>query len=109
VPEHGFTHRALSLGARDAGLLDISPSALPDGAFSLIRYHLHTQRLALAEKSNDVFRRDHAPLGVGAKVAALTWERLMANRDIIHQWQEVRRSAPDNGGSADIGLFRPLL
>jgi len=88
VHEHGFTHRALSLGARDAGLLDISPSALPDGAYSLIRYHLYTQRLALAAKSRHIFQGEDAPVGVGAKVTALTWERLMANREVIHQWQE---------------------
>ena len=90
VPEHGFSHRALSLGARDAGYLDISPSALPDGTFSLIRYHLVTQRLALAEKSKKLFEREDSPPGVGAKVAALTWERLLANKDVIHRWQEVR-------------------
>lgn len=90
VPEHGFSHRALSLGARDAGYLDISPSALPDGTFSLIRYHLVTQREALAERSQTLFGRDGAPTGVGGKVAALTRERLLANKDIIHRWQEVR-------------------
>lgn len=90
VPEHGFSQRSLSLGARDAGLLDISPSALPDGTFSLIRYHLVTQREGLAERSRHIFERDSAPSGVGAKVAALTWERLLANKDVIHRWQEVR-------------------
>ncbi|KFH42898.1 Ubiquinone biosynthesis protein-like protein [Hapsidospora chrysogenum ATCC 11550] len=88
VPEHGFSHRALGLGARDAGYLDISPSALPDGTFSLIRYHLITQREALAERSQTLFGQDGAPTGVGGKVAALTWERLLANKDIIHRWQE---------------------
>ena len=29
------------------------------------------------------------PMGVGFKVKALTWERLMDNREIIGQWQEV--------------------
>lgn len=90
VPEHGFTHRALSLGARDAGLLDISASALPEGPFGLIRYHLLTSREALAARSQDLFEKEDAPRGVGGKVRALTWERLMANRDVIHRWQEVR-------------------
>lgn len=90
VPEHGFSHRAFSLGARDAGYLDISPSAIPDGTFSLIRYHLVTQRQALADRSNKLFEREDAAPGVGAKIAALTWERLLANKDVIHRWQEVR-------------------
>lgn len=88
VPEHGFTHRALSMGAKDAGLLDISASALPEGPFALIRYHLVTSREALAEKSRDLFEGDHAPGGVGGKVRALTWERLLLNRDVISRWQE---------------------
>ncbi|KAF4121560.1 ubiquinone biosynthesis protein COQ9 [Geosmithia morbida] len=82
VPEHGFTHRALGLGARDAGYIDMSPAGLPEGVFSLIRYHLVTRREALA----DVVVPEGA--GVGVKVAALTWERLLANKDVIHQWQE---------------------
>lgn len=86
VPEHGFTRRALGLGARDAGLIDMSPAALPDGVFSLIRYHLVTRREALADKAAQL--DDGA--GVGARVSALTWERLLANKAIIHQWQEVR-------------------
>ncbi|KAK4082614.1 hypothetical protein Purlil1_11156 [Purpureocillium lilacinum] len=91
VPEHGFSQRALGLGARDAGLLDISPSVLPDGAFSLVLYHLVLQRQALAAQAQRLFgtqSSDAAALGVGAKVTALTWARLMANKDIIHRWQE---------------------
>lgn len=89
VPEHGFTQQALSLGARDAGLLDISPSALVDGPFSLIRWHLVTQREALKGRSEVIFEKEGAPGGVGGRVAALTWERLRRNKDIIHRWQEV--------------------
>ncbi|VUC23656.1 unnamed protein product [Clonostachys rosea] len=88
VPEHGFTQTALTHGARDAGLPDISPSVLTNGPFTLIKYHLITQRQALAERSRQLFERDDAPAGVGGKVAALTWERLLANKDIIHRWQE---------------------
>lgn len=94
VPEHGFTQRALSLGARDVGLLDISSSALVDGPFSLIRWHLITQRQALAWRSRELFEGENAPLlGVGRKVAALTWERLLGNKDVIHRWQEVCTNA----------------
>lgn len=91
VPEHGFTHRALSLGARDAGLLDVSPSALVDGPFSLIRWHLLTQRGMIEVRARELGFgvEGETPVGgVGARVAALTWARLMGNKDIIHRWQE---------------------
>ncbi|KAF7545710.1 hypothetical protein G7046_g9498 [Stylonectria norvegica] len=87
VPEHGFSQRALGLGARDAGYLDISASVVPDGAFSLIRYHLVTQREALAPRSQEMFQGDDSP-GIGRKVEALTWERLMGNKDVVDRWQE---------------------
>lgn len=100
VPEHGFSQRALGLGARDAGFLDISPSVLPDGPFSLIRHHLVAQRQALASRSHGLFdgqAGDEHAMGVGAKVAALTWARLMANKDVIHRWQEVHaHQSPGN-------------
>ena len=85
MPEHGFTHRALSLGARDAGLLDMSPSALIDGPFCLIRWHLLTQRAMMTGRAREL----DETLGVGRKVAALTWARLLGNKDVIHRWQEV--------------------
>lgn len=31
-------------------------------------------------------------MGVGQKVKALTWERLMGNREVVGRWQEVCRS-----------------
>ncbi|KAI1857389.1 uncharacterized protein JN550_013207 [Neoarthrinium moseri] len=92
VPEHGFTQHALSLGARDAGYLDISTSLLPAGPFSLIKYHLVTKREALAPKSAGIFGGPAAAqaqaVPVEAKVERLTWERLQENRDVIHRWQE---------------------
>lgn len=88
VPEHGFSARALGLGARDAGYLDISPSVLPDGAFNLIRYHLVSQRQSLAGRSQELFKHQES-LGPGARVAALTWARLLGNKDVIQHWQEV--------------------
>lgn len=96
VPEHGFSHRSLNLGARDAGYLDISPSALSDGVFSLIRFHLVRQRLALAGKAQSIFETSDqgtSSNGVGFKISSLAWARLMANGDIIHKWQEVRLPA----------------
>lgn len=105
VPDHGFTHKTLSLGARDAGYLDISTNVVPEGPFSLIKYHLVSKREALAPRSAEIF---NAPVGgadgatpdaaagtrgqlltVPERVERLTWERLLANRDIIHRWQEV--------------------
>jgi ubiquinone biosynthesis protein COQ9 len=96
VPEYGFTQRALALGARDAGYLDISTSLLPDGAFSLIKYHLVTKREALAPKSEALFGGAAAAasspastVSVDDKVERLTWERLLENQNVIHRWQEV--------------------
>lgn len=87
VPEHGFSLRAIGLGARDAGYPDISSGILPDGQFSLIHYHLVAQRERLADRSRELLE-DDSLTSVGDKVAALTWERLVGNRDIIHRWQE---------------------
>lgn len=87
VPTHGFTDDALSLGAKDAGYLDVTVQLFPRGAFDLINYHLVKQRLAL---KNNVQFPEGAPLGLGAKVRTLAMARLRANADIIHQWQGVR-------------------
>ncbi|KAI0441796.1 ubiquinone biosynthesis protein COQ9 [Xylaria telfairii] len=91
VPEHGFTQHALSLGARDAGYLDVSTNLLSEGPFSLIRYHLVTQREALALRLEAMFTDTSAAAAtttVPARVERLTWERLLGNRDVNHQWQE---------------------
>jgi ubiquinone biosynthesis protein COQ9 len=88
VRELGFSQKALGRGARDAGYLDISASVIPDGAFGLIRYHLTTQREALATRSKEIFADTDQP-SVAARVEALTWERLMGNKEILGRWQEV--------------------
>ncbi|KAI1773713.1 ubiquinone biosynthesis protein COQ9 [Hypoxylon cercidicola] len=91
VPEHGFTAHTLSLGARDAGYLDISTNLLPEGPFSLIRYHLVTQREALAPRSAAAFRDEAgevSSLQVPDKVERLAWERLQGNKEVNHRWQE---------------------
>ncbi|KAK4041004.1 hypothetical protein C8A01DRAFT_45730 [Parachaetomium inaequale] len=94
VPAHGFTPEALALGARDAGLLDISPAVLPDGGvFALIRWHLHAQRAALAGKVGDIVAAAEggaAVMTVGEKVEALTWARLRGNVEggVVARWQE---------------------
>src|SRR4051812_21647016 len=47
VPEHGFTLSTLSLGAQEVGYIPAAINLFPRGAFSLVHYHLYTQRLAL--------------------------------------------------------------
>ncbi|KAH8198235.1 hypothetical protein TruAng_007578 [Truncatella angustata] len=91
VPEHGFSQHALALGARDAGYLDMSATILPNGPFSLIKYHLVTKREGLVPKSKDIFApgAEAERLPTNDKVERLTWERLLENRDVIHRWQEV--------------------
>lgn len=89
VPEYGFSSQALSLGAKDAGYLEVSVRLFPRGAYDLINFHLLTQRLALKDR---VQFPANAKLSVGKKVRVLTLERLKANKDIIHQWQGVSRT-----------------
>ena len=84
VPEHGFTDKALSLGAKDAGYLDISIQLFPRRSFDLINYHLVTQRLALKDRVQ--FPED-VKLGVGRKIRTLAMTRLRGNKEIIGQWQ----------------------
>ncbi|KAF8866080.1 ubiquinone biosynthesis protein COQ9 [Acephala macrosclerotiorum] len=89
IPSHGFTLTSLSLGAKDAGYIDASTNLFPQGPFALVHYHLLTQRLGLAEKTDILERAVGAkPLGTGAKVKKLTWERLMGNKQVVHRWQE---------------------
>ena len=85
VPLSGFTTLALSRGAEDAGYLDVSTNLFPRGSFDLINYHLVTQRLALKDR----VQFPDPSIGVGAKVRALALQRLKANKDIVHRWQEV--------------------
>ncbi|KAK0263848.1 hypothetical protein B0A54_02644 [Friedmanniomyces endolithicus] len=87
VPLHGFTQESLSLGAKQAGYLDISSNLFPNGAFDLVKYHLVTQRLAL--KSRIHFSND-TKMGVGRRVRSLVLERLRANVDagVVGRWQE---------------------
>ena len=86
VPNHGFTDSALTLGARDAGYLDVSTNLFPRSAFDLINYYLVTQRLALKMQ----IQFPDAKMGVGARVRALAVQRLRANKAVINHWQEVR-------------------
>lgn len=88
VPASGFTPTALALGARSAGLLDISPTILPRGVFSLILFHLVTRREALASQAAAAI----PPAGTLAeRVEALTWARLKGNEEagVVGGLQEV--------------------
>ncbi|TKA83695.1 hypothetical protein B0A55_00265 [Friedmanniomyces simplex] len=86
VPLHGFTEEALSLGAKEAGYLDISSNLFPKGAFDLVTYHLVTQRLGLKDR----IQFHDEKIGVGRKVRSLVLERLRANVDagVVGRWQE---------------------
>jgi len=94
VPEHGFSRQALALGARDAGYLDVSANLLHDEAFSLVRWHLATQRRALADRALALYGAGRPAAGVAEKVERLTWERLQGNRAVIARWQEVGPDPP---------------
>lgn len=97
VPEHGFSAESLAIGARSAGYLDISTTILPEGTFSLIRYHLVKQREALAARRDAALFGDQRqnsnsnPTSISAKVEVLTWERLQGNTQVISRWQEVSK------------------
>lgn len=104
VPQYGFTQEALTLGAKDAGYLEVSVQLFPRGVFDLINYHLVTERLALKDR---VQFPDDVKLGVGRKVQTLAMARLRANKDIIHQWQGVSSSKhnPHNAADSDLGTW----
>ena len=93
VPMHGFTDASLSIGAREAGYLDVTVNLFPRGSFNLVNYHLVTKRLALKKVlDTQAAKDDGGPFkgqGVGTRVRFLALERLMANRPVIHRWQEV--------------------
>lgn len=92
IPSHGFTPTTLALGAQRVGYAPASTNLFPKGVVSLIEWHLEVQKNALASKAETIFSEDLQPggraPGVGNKVKALTWQRLLANKDIISRWQE---------------------
>lgn len=92
VSTQGFTTAALSHGARDVGYVDASINLFPAGAFALVNYHLVAQRLALADYHSTTAKQQ-AGGGVAEQVEALAWQRLQANKPIVHRWQEVRSSS----------------
>lgn len=84
VPTHGFTTTSLTQGARDAGYLDISTNLFPTGSFSIVNYHLVTQRLALAKHTSSL----DPQTDITARIRSLALHRLHANKSIVHRWQE---------------------
>ncbi|MCJ1274032.1 Ubiquinone biosynthesis protein coq9, mitochondrial [Puttea exsequens] len=94
VPSHGFTATALTKGAREAGYLDVSTNLFPAGAFAIVKYHLVSQRRALAKHAAPVTERPNVP----ANIKSLALKRLHANTPIIHHWQSAlaQLSTPKN-------------
>ena len=101
VPKLGFTVDALAQGARDAGYRDLSINLFPAGPFALVRYHLITQRRALATKQVE---QDPS---VDSKIRSLALERLRANITVIDRWQEVRM--PERLGRTCADIFSQAL
>ena len=91
VPQLGFTRDALTLGARDAGFLDVSVQLLPRGEFDLILFWLASRRgLLRAAVDNGLFRKNGPrELSVEQKTKMLVMERLRMNADVRNQWQDV--------------------
>ncbi|RHZ44191.1 uncharacterized protein CDV56_103222 [Aspergillus thermomutatus] len=91
VPKHGFTVEALTLGARDAGFLDVSVQLLPRGEFDLVLFWLASRRGLLRGKvENGLFEKiasQGKALSVEEKTKLLIMERLRMNAEIKHQWQ----------------------
>ena len=91
VPQHGFTHDALILGARDTGFLDVSVQLLPRGEFDLVLFWLASRRGLLgtkAEEENNLMN-DDLDYSVADKAQWLVMERLMMNEKVKDQWQGV--------------------
>lgn len=89
IPTHGFTLSALGQGAREAGYVDAAAANLfPRGAWSLVHWHLYTQRMGLGER---VRQREEGweGKGVPARVREVMWERLLANSGVVGRLQEV--------------------
>lgn len=90
VPTHGFTRDALTLGARDAGFLDVSVQLLPRGEFDLILFWLASRRGLLRSKvENDALLQSSQPLSVDDKIKVLIMERLRMNVEVKEKLQDV--------------------
>ncbi|KAJ5729935.1 uncharacterized protein N7483_004443 [Penicillium malachiteum] len=89
VPTHGFTNTSLTLGARDAGFLDVSVQLFPRGEFDLILFWLASRRgLLRAKVESDVDFFKTGDLDVNGKIKLLILERLKMNQSVWDQWQD---------------------
>lgn len=94
IPTHGFTSTALTLGARDAGFLDVSVQLFPRAEFDLILFWLASRRGLLRAKAPEVLaaaatEKAVESLDVDTKIKVLIMERLRLNEPIRDQWQDV--------------------
>lgn len=111
VPAHGFTDEAVALGALDTGHRDVTVNLFAQPAFALVHYHLVKERTALSDRAREILSagnhdRDRGARGgqarprvgeaqaeaagvMGDRIKRLARARLMANRPVIHRWQEV--------------------
>ncbi|GLB04865.1 ubiquinone biosynthesis protein coq9, mitochondrial [Aspergillus tubingensis] len=91
VPTHGFTRDALTLGARDAGFLDVSVQLLPRGEFDLILFWLASRRGLLRSKvENDALLQSsqQGAQSVDDKIKVLIMERLRMNVEVKDKLQD---------------------
>ncbi|PYH97306.1 ubiquinone biosynthesis protein COQ9 [Aspergillus ellipticus CBS 707.79] len=90
VPSHGFTRDALTLGARDAGFLDVSVQLLPRGEFDLILFWLASRRGLLRSRVEEdaLLQSPQGPLSTDQKVKILVMERLRMNVEVRDKWQD---------------------
>lgn len=79
VPTHGFSHNALTLGARDAGFLDVSVQLLPRGEFDLVLFWLASRRGMLRDVPAEKFSEG---MTVEDKTKMLVLERLWMNEGL---------------------------
>ncbi|KIH89111.1 ubiquinone biosynthesis protein mitochondrial precursor [Sporothrix brasiliensis 5110] len=94
IPTHGFTEHTVALGVYDAGYPAISINILPDGVFSLVRWHLMNQRTNLATRCREILGEAPpddvvlAPAEVASRAERIIWGRLLGNKDVVGRWQE---------------------
>ncbi|KAI5855234.1 ubiquinone biosynthesis protein COQ9 [Tricharina praecox] len=81
VPTYGFTSTSLLHSLRRHGYPDTSLALFPRGAFSLVQWHLVSQRAALA-------RSDTPTPGSPPGIRDLIVARLRGNIEVLPRWQE---------------------
>ena len=91
---HGFSLKSVTLGARDAGYLDVSLQLFPRGGEAeLVLFWLASKRGELRSRvevgDSSGGEGNAEGLSVDEKVRMLIVERLMMNEEIIRHWQDV--------------------